>query len=552
MDKLLCLCHFCELHGPNVILTTHCVSRSDLDSLTKSKSRPENGRNTSSLASSMSSLPSTSLITDNSNLFNNEIHLLSDESSSANSHDCDGCSLRSKSMVGLNGFLSLSSDDKYGFITNSYPNKRHDSNSFAISNPTIRDACIRSLSCEVYDSGEGEGLIYFGDDQRAHILSHLFILRDSKARGFQRTYSILVMSRDKQQLLSDWDFYVKSIQQIVSRLKNKSKIIYESELTQTTCQQRRSLILDNVSNVDNARSLEDLLDRNRMNTHRTNSKARSLLDLTGDNTTFANLHIQFSWILYSVIANKSWASMVECPLALSALSSLCHIEHNLTLRNLYKLLGKDMFETVGYHTLIGNQVIVIDDNQNRVKSVVHCLSQLLPESCQSIQINVDNFDEAAKHNLVGVSTKDLLPNYVMESDFHVIITLKNKTSDKSKNLSLSNTQVSVHSKARLPERMPNLLTNIENILVDLSYSDSTFNSYLVSLKNEWFTRAQTLYSYTKGVNPPRSQSQISALFRLIQSEDCDIKLLNFWSNSGLKYEYKTKVFSINSEMNLFN
>ena len=551
MNPLLCFCHFCELHGPNVILTTHCLSKTDLISYIDQKI-PNNCQTSCSLASSMSSLPTNSLITDNSNLFNNEIHLISDEMN-GQSNGCDGCSLKSKSMVGFNGFLSFNDNKKFGFITNSYPIERNDWNSCGISNAIIRDACIRSLSCEVYDGGEGEGPIYFGDDQRAHILSYLFVLRDSKARGFQRTYSILVMSRDKQQLLNDWDFYVKHIQQIVVRLKNKAKIIYESELTQTTCQQRRSLILDNVSGLkSNVTSIEDIIERNPLTTQRTNTKARSLLELTADNTTFASLHIQLSYILFAINSQN------ESIPVLSSNESYCptinSFDPNHSLRDLYKFVGKDRFEAIGYNAVIGNQIIVIDENISRLKSFIQCLSQLLPEECLLIGTDFHNFEESAKHNIIGILSSDLLPKNLFDSEFHAIIKLKDKTNDKTNDktsqLFSEKTHISVNSNIRIPDRIPNYLTNVVNILLDFSYSDQTFSSYLTTLKNEWLNKSQALYSFTKGVNPPRSQSDIISMIRLIGCEECDLKVLIFLSNSGLKFEFKSKVFSINSETNL--
>ncbi len=544
MDKLLCFCHFCELHGPNIILTTNWLSETDLLSYkTWNKSSFE------SCSSSMSSLPNCSLSYDNLNLFTNEMLVMNDEISVQTNH-CEGCSLKSKSSQnGFNAFVSFNKNKKFGFITNSYPIDKN--NSLKISNDMIRDACIRSLSCEAYDNGS-EGVIYFGDDQRGHILSYLFVLRDSQARGFQRTYSILVISRNKHQLLSDWDFYVKHIEQIVVKLKNKAKIIYESELTQITCQQRRSLILDNASNIgSNLTSFEDLMDRNPLNTHRANSRARSLLELTGDNSTFANLHIQFSWLLYAVHNLYESDSIIGLN---SCSASVPTLDQNLSLRSFYRFIGKEKFQIISYNTVIGNKIIVCDSNNSRLKSFIHCLSQLLPEECIIVKTNCDYLDESSKHNLIGISSVELLPPNVMDSQFHILITLKDKQINRQplNNLLSDVLEIGLHSNVKLPDRMPNYLINLERILTDVSYSDSTFDSYLISLKHEWLNKSQAFYSYTKGVNPPRTTSQINSFLKLIQTEECDSKLIMFWSNSGLSVEFKTKVFSINSETNLLN
>lgn len=532
---------------------THCLTESDLLSYKTSFNRKTT---IDSCSSSMSSLPTYPLFNENPNLVLSNEMLVINEETDGQRHDCDGCSLKCKSTKGsFNGFICFDSNKKFGFITNSYPIERNDSKPLEnkISYAVIRDACIRSLSCEVYENGrDSEGLIYFGDDQRGHILSYLFVLQDSKARGFQRTYSILVIGQNKHQLLNDWDFYVKHIEHIVLSLKNKAKIIYESELTQTTCQQRRSLILDNVSNIGpNLSSLEDILDRNPLNTHRTNSKARSILELTGDNTTFANLHIQFSWLLLAVNSLNQTNSMIASNQ--SNLTSVLPIDQNLSLRHFYTLVGKEKFQTIAYNTVIGNKIIVCDTNNCRLKSLIHCLSQLLPDECINAKTNCQTFDESSKLNFIGISSLDVLSNNPIESQFYILINIKDQQIDKQSNNLLSNDlKISVHSMTKLPERMPNYLTNVENILTDLTYSDSTFNSYLISLKNEWLNKAQVLYSYTKGVNPPRTTSEINLFLKLIQIEDWDSKLISFWSSSGLSIEFKTKAFSVNSETNLLN
>ncbi|XP_054160458.1 uncharacterized protein LOC128958599 [Oppia nitens] len=555
VDKLLCFCHFCELHGPNVILTTHCVSKSDLLNYNIDGKQSDTSRTTSSLASSMSSLPTNSFM-NNSNLFTDEIHMINDELNDR-TNGCEGCSLKSKSMDGFNGFLSFSESKKFGFITNEYPmDGNNNRNSCDISNSIIRDACIRSLSCEVYDSSEGEGIIYFGDDQRAHILSCLFFLKDSKARGFQRTYSILVISRHKHELLNDWDFYVKHIKQIVTKLKSKAKIIYESELTQTTCQQRRSLILDNVSNIRaNINSLEDIVDRNPLNTHRMNSKARSLLELTGDNTAFAYLHIQFSWILSAVFVLHSNTNSVIDYSGSNSIRLSPNLDQKLSLRNFYNVITKDNYNAISYNIVTGNKIIICDTNTNRQKAIIQCLSQLLPEECVCVLTDYQRFDESSKHNFIGVSSLNLLPKNIMDSEYHLLVVVKDKSTDKNNsnnknNLFTDKTQIQLHSVCKLPDCLPNFLVNIENILTDLSYSDQTLMSYLMTSKNEWLNKAQAFYSYTKGVNPPRSQSEINAMFKLIGADDCDRKMITYWANNGFNIEYKTKVFSINSETDL--
>lgn len=59
----------------------------------------------------------------------------------------------------------------------------------------LRQAVVRSLSCE--ETSKDGGTLYFGDNERGHVISHVFSVQDSLARGFHRKYCILMLMRDK-------------------------------------------------------------------------------------------------------------------------------------------------------------------------------------------------------------------------------------------------------------------------------------------------------------------------------------------------------------------
>lgn len=78
----------------------------------------------------------------------------------------------------------------------------------------LKQAAVRSLSCEVIyniklllvfsilnlfaqETSKEGGTMYFGDTERGHVLSHTFPIQDSLARGFLRKYCILILMRDK-------------------------------------------------------------------------------------------------------------------------------------------------------------------------------------------------------------------------------------------------------------------------------------------------------------------------------------------------------------------
>ena len=81
----------------------------------------------------------------------------------------------------------------------------------------VRQACVRSLSCEVVPTREGP--VIFGDERSGFVFSYAFTLRDSQARGFQRSYSILLLMADRLRLVTAWPFLVETISSFVTHLQ---------------------------------------------------------------------------------------------------------------------------------------------------------------------------------------------------------------------------------------------------------------------------------------------------------------------------------------------
>lgn len=172
-----------------------------------------------------------------------------------------------------------------------------------------------------------------------------FVLKDGQARGFQRTYSFLVITKEKDVLLSDWDFYVKHLERIVAKLKEKANSVHDKELRQTSCQEKRSIRLNSVAQVGGR-------GRNPLNTQRSSSKARSLIELTNDNSVFANLHLEFTWIL------KASRKTLHVPKLDTQMYTgndrLSGVEENhladtinCSVRWLYSTVGREKFRTAG-------------------------------------------------------------------------------------------------------------------------------------------------------------------------------------------------------------
>lgn len=118
-------------------------------------------------------------------------------------------------------------------------------------------------------------LLFFGDALGGHVLSYIFQIHDSQARGFFRLYSIIVLMKDKMYLLNVQPFLAENLQKISTELQTYSSSIYAAE--QAKYSERAQ----------------------RLNTgHASTQPPRSLIELTGQTNIFAYIHSHFAWILW--------------------------------------------------------------------------------------------------------------------------------------------------------------------------------------------------------------------------------------------------------------
>lgn len=117
----------------------------------------------------------------------------------------------------------------------------------------LKQAVVRSLSCEETDPNGGT--LYFGDNERGHVISHIFTVHDSLARGFQRKYCIVMLMRDKIHLLNCWPFLTEHIKKISSEMQEKSLKVNNLEQMHKS---QRAVRQAQASPVCNGRSLGQL------------------------------------------------------------------------------------------------------------------------------------------------------------------------------------------------------------------------------------------------------------------------------------------------------
>ena len=503
MNLILVFCHFCEIHGPSVVLFT--------------KKWEELSQNT--------------------------IHKMEridqDDDEEDNEKNCVGCRFYSSQLkFGFRAFICRDKDYQSKFISQGLDRYINYDDQENEEINLIKHACVRSLSCEVCPEGR-EGHIFFGDDERGHVISYCFILKDSTARGFQRFYSILAFSKEKAQLLQDYDNLVCHFERIIKKLQNKAQTVYEEEVSQTSYQEKRAIRLNTISLMANHGSNGG---KSPLNTQRSSSKARSLIDLTDCNEIYAYIHLEFCWILNANLNQKLQKPQFDTSFISSdnsLVSQLSYLSSSSvdSIRELYRFFGREKFRVALFHTVIGNEIVIRSKSRKLSKNCIMILSQLLPKSCIKSILEEKVFDDSIKCNFYRLNHNANIPVAILESENHLLIDILEKNE--------ADPIISFYSKLKIPEKLPRFITDLEKVIKDMSFSDETLEAYLLSAKEEWLNKAKMVYAYNHGINPPRTKEQNIKLFQILNAQECDNRLLQYWMNAGLSSKLKANVVSLN-------
>ncbi|CAG8778172.1 17231_t:CDS:2, partial [Cetraspora pellucida] len=199
MNAIVSLVHFCETDGPSVIFCTqafHDNAAEDEECLSAS-----NGRS--------SPIPARTILEKENGTLSNKKDLLNAVRSGPAS--CTSCAFSLPPPDTLGDIKVLNYSEKKGFKTEddenpliTYVGSRYPQHPQLYS--AVRQACVRSLSCEFCQGREGP--VLFGDDKNGYVLSYMFKIRDSQARGFQRLYSFIFLMTDRIYLVASWPFLV--------------------------------------------------------------------------------------------------------------------------------------------------------------------------------------------------------------------------------------------------------------------------------------------------------------------------------------------------------
>ncbi|KAI8577376.1 hypothetical protein K450DRAFT_252172 [Umbelopsis ramanniana AG] len=210
MNALLSVLHFCEVHGPSVLFCTQTIHRSkaavlDLEALSLNPQL-------SSSPVSTPSVPVEKIATSRTNSQQSPtFSSLSSSASNCSQSSCPACTAQMP-LININdvdvpykleasGMITKDDeDDTVFYLGCRAPQQQH-------LYAAVRNACVRSLTVEFCPGREGP--ILFGDDENGYVMSYIFKLRDSQARGKTRHYAFAMLMTDRVFLVSCWPFLVK-------------------------------------------------------------------------------------------------------------------------------------------------------------------------------------------------------------------------------------------------------------------------------------------------------------------------------------------------------
>ncbi|XP_066120580.1 folliculin isoform X2 [Saccopteryx bilineata] len=526
MNAIVALCHFCELHGPRTLFCTEVLhaplpkGAEDSPGQGEQAEEEEGGIQMSSGLCTHSPADGASA-----------------ESSSPGpkkSDMCEGC----RSLAAAHpGYISHDKETSIKYVSHQHPSHPQ---LFSI----VRQACVRSLSCEVCPGREGP--IFFGDEQHGFVFSHTFFIKDSLARGFQRWYSIITIMMDRIYLINSWPFLLGKIRGIIDELQGKALKVFEAE--QFGCPQRAQ----------------------RMNTaftpflhQRNGNAARSLTSLTSDDNLWACLHTSFAWLLKACGSRLTEKLLEGAPTedTLVQMEKLADLEEESESWDSAEAEegkdpvppaaaeGREPVQPPAGSPLLSDCGSWQPRKLSVFKSLRHMRQTMLPVGCVRIIPYSSQYEEAYRCNFLGLSPHVQIPAHVLASEFAVVVEVHTATHtslhpagrEEDQPLSKYEFVVTSGSPVAADRVGPTILNKMEAALTNQNLSVDVVDQCLICLKEEWMNKVKVLFKFTKVDSRPKEDTQ-KLLSVLGASEEDNVKLLKFWM-TGLSKTYKSHLMS---------
>ncbi|XP_037721298.1 folliculin [Drosophila subpulchrella] len=374
----------------------------------------------------------------------------------------------------------------------------------------VKQAAVLSLSNGTDASKDGE-FVFFGDSARGHILSHTFRLSDLQARGYSQLFSIIVLMKDKYFLLNIKPFLAEHLKKVSTELQAAAKKTKETEELTYSERQRR---------LSGAQFL--------MHT------SRSLLELTGEEHIFAQLHSHFSWLLLAgsrfLTEHVTFGNLPWLPPQSSGRPPAQRLTYNsstlpmiesiddpdqeefFSLRHLKSVVRKEEFATVCYCALTGVKIVVRGDPIKTFQLMV-CLKKLLPEPMHNL-MRIDAQHQhsiSSEYKIISVSNDIAVP-MASSSVFRIDFLDKH----------VNGHEVSVKWPGELPRKLPDLMVKLLKAVEEKNFTELVLNKQTKVLIEEWKNKVTCL-------NHAKSTSVQGKLKKVLGVQPQDQPVINYWS-----------------------
>ena len=395
----------------------------------------------------------------------------------------------------------------------------------------IRRACVRSLSCEQCTGREGS--VVFEEDNTS-TFAYLFKLCDSKARGYQRFYSLLFILPNLPQLLTAHPYLEASFRLIVGDLKDRAEKLFQKEQLSQPRRDPSSAFFPSGAGQF----------RRRMGMH----ALRPLTEITGLPNLYKRLHAQFSQILfgcYSLLHEKSLQFNVGVvasslnhehphhPVSSSSSTSQSDAhDHCVGLMNTFRFiqrqLGTDGLSRLVYHVLIGNQIVLRTAPSAQQAEIFQACASLLPQSCCRLIIDSPRYREQWECNFLALAPGVEISESV---DFASIFLLDYELKSGGPTLRICiEPAPAIHF---MPSFAPTSLgEQILAVLLQTQASEHAKHVLLHIKIEEWVNKAKLFLKLAKMLEN-EEDPKLAQFSRIFALKKADIRVLRFFS-TGMK------------------
>uniref|UniRef100_A0A8C4N6N8 Folliculin n=1 Tax=Eptatretus burgeri TaxID=7764 RepID=A0A8C4N6N8_EPTBU len=532
MNAIVALCHFCELHGPRTLFCTqalhspyptpmqppHCVRSSialDSDALC-------------GVGNGLGAKCEEGLVLQSEGDVDKGLQMRQAASKGVTPQASDMCEGCQSLPAGHCGFVSRDTESGIVYVSQQLPTRPE-------LCEMLRQGCVRSLSCEVFEAEQAEVR------QRALRMNSAFV------PGAARSLPLLTQHHDLWAAMhTSFTWLLKAC---ASRLTERC--LEGAPTEDTIVEMEKQLEREEEARL-RAHSLADdgehAADGNKFETTTTGDSTETL-------TSLSEGHEQL---------------LPSCPLP--GEGSWGPSEGGFqSLRQMRQVLGPAWFRVVAWHVLLGNQVIWRGEKESLIRSAFVLLETLLPSGCVRTIPYSKMYQDAYRCNFLGIESHVSLPPHITASELYVLVDIRTRRTAEACCTGVGTERDSApwdnrDTRSRnertllwrccdftvscgcpgVSEHGPTVLNKLEAALENESLSTAVVERCLVCLKEEWMNKVKVLFKFTKVEQ--RSHEDTQRLLSLLGAQDdANVRLLKFWV-TGLSKAYRSHLLAASRAM----